>query len=84
MSNIRNKIEEISDFMEVNYPAIANKASGTFNDSETGQRANYNMFRDKYMEKNSTTGFWEKKKDMWKKDGEGVWVPKTAKELETK
>lgn len=76
-----NKIEEISKFMEENYPAIAKKASGTLNDSETGQRENYNMFRDKYMHQNKTTGFWEMNKDMWKKNAEGVWQPKTSEEL---
>jgi len=76
-----NKIEAVSDWMEVNYSSISKKGSGFWNDSGKNQRYNYNLFRDKYMHKNSETGFWERNDGMWKQNDEGTWVPKTTDEL---
>ena len=76
-----NKIEAVSDWMEANYSSISKKGSGFLNDSEKNQRYNYNLFRDKYMHRNSETGFWERNDGMWKQDNRGTWVPKTADEL---
>lgn len=65
-----NKIEAVSDWMEKNYKSESKKGSGFFNDNETNQRSNYNLFRDKYMHQNSE-GIWTENDGMWKTVGEG-------------
>ncbi len=78
-----NKIEAVSDWMEKNYKSESKKGSRTFNDNETNQRSNYNLFRGKYMHQNSE-GTWLKNENMWKEVGERdkkYWAPKTQDEL---
>jgi RHS repeat-associated protein len=78
---VLSKMDEVSNFMENNYPNIAHKASGTFNDNESLQSKNYDMFRDIYMHEDKKEGFWKRNDKMWKQDGEGTWIPKSADEL---
>ncbi|MCD0468065.1 hypothetical protein LPB89_21810 [Flavobacterium sp. ENC] len=79
-----SKIDEVSGFMEINYPKKAHKASGYLNDDESLQSKNYEMFRDIYMHEDKSDGFWKKNDGMWKQDKEGTWVPKTPVELKRK
>lgn len=80
-TKINSKIDDVSFFMEINYPNIAEKASGKFNDNEALQLQNYYKFRDIYMEKQKD-GNYIQIMDKWKTDYYGNEVPKSKDELE--
>lgn len=77
---MESKIDEVSYFMELNYPDKAIKSSDIINDNEYTQTENYEMFRNIYMHENDE-GFWVRNKGMWKQNDEKTWVPKTPDEI---
>lgn len=81
-TKVLSKIDDVSDFMEKNYPNLAHKASGLFNDDEGLQEKNYLLFRDMYMTTNNK-GQWIQKEGMWKKNDEDVLIPKTSEDFKS-
>ena len=81
---VSSQIDEVSRFMESNYPNITKDASKEwyFEDDKEGQKSNYILFRNMYMQKNDD-GAWEQNPKMWKTNKDGEYIPKTSKELQT-
>jgi hypothetical protein len=79
-TKVLSQIDAVSDFMEENFPSLAYKASGVFNDNEDLQEKNYLLFRDMYLRTNSK-GQWIQKEDMWKVNADKVLIPKTSAEI---
>lgn len=82
---VASKIDEISRFMEANYPELSEDASHSIfrNDDEAGQERNYIIFRKLYMEINED-GRWTQDPEMWKYNDDGKYVPKSKAELNKK
>ncbi len=80
-TKINSKVDDVSFFMEINYPNTAEKASGKYNDNESLQLQNYYKFRDIYMEKGKD-GNYIQIKEKWKTDYYGNNVPKSSQEIE--
>ena len=79
---VSNKKGEISEWMQQNYKGEAANHSNKGMYGAKDVQNNYNLFLNKYMEKNKE-GNWSRKVGMWNEDKEHNFTPKTSKQLKT-